>query len=151
MDLKEDLVQAKIYSRNLGELSGMVDTLLGEFKNAYTFAKLYPNNSEYTQQFQGVLNRLSTAVTETFNVSNNVLKSTEEVNSQLFILNKLIQDERQKNRQLKKKLGYVENQNNTSEQLIDNYTEIYNINYLRNWSLLLSTILCMFAIKTIYK
>lgn len=151
MDLNNELVQAKVYSTNLGELSGMVETLLGEFKNTYATAKLYPNNHEYTQQFQGILNRLSTAVSETFNVSNNVSNSTEEINSQLFILNKLIQEERQKNRQLKKKLGYVENQNNTSEQLIDNYTEMYNINYLRNWSLLLSTILCMLAIKAIYK
>ena len=45
----------------------------------------------------------------------------------------------------------VENTGNASSEMISNYKDMYNINYLRNWSLLLSSILCMITIGVIYK
>jgi len=60
-------------------------------------------------------------------------------------------EERDKNKKLRQKLGMVEDKNNSSLEMINDYKEIYQINYLRNWALFLSTIICIFTIKTIYK
>ena len=73
------------------------------------------------------------------------------MNQQLFKLNIFITKERQKNRKLKSKLGIIENTGNASTEMINNYKELYNMNYLRNWSLLLSSFLCIAAIGVVYK
>ena len=45
----------------------------------------------------------------------------------------------------------VENTGNASSEMISDYKDMYNMNYLRNWSLLLSSVLCMVTIGLIYK
>ena len=63
----------------------------------------------------------------------------------------LIQREREKNRKLKKRLGIIEHENNAATEMISNYKEIYDMRYLRNWALGLSTLACIAAIGIVYK
>jgi hypothetical protein len=35
--------------------------------------------------------------------------------------------------------------------MINDYREIYDIKYLRNWGLFLSTIICIYTISVVYK
>ena len=58
-----------------------------------------------------------------------------EINKKMFALNILIQKEKERNRELKKKLGIVEHKNNAATELIYDYKNMYSEEYLRNWSL----------------
>ena len=58
------------------------------------------------------------------------------MNSKFQLLNKLIKKEKMKNSKLKRQLGIVENKYNGSDELISNYKEMYNLDYLNNFALI---------------
>jgi hypothetical protein len=74
-------------------------------------------------------------------ISNNIDKNTETINNRLQKINILIRKEKIKNKQLKRKLGIVEKKYNGSDELISNYKEIYNSDYLTNFALFCGVIL----------
>jgi lipopolysaccharide/colanic/teichoic acid biosynthesis glycosyltransferase len=44
----------------------------------------------------------------------------------------------------------VKNQNNASNEMIQNYKQIYNLDYLKNWGLFLSILIAALTIKKIF-
>ena len=147
----EDVIDSNKYSEKMNHLDAGINVILDEFKKFYVVAKMNPNNTEVQQQFQNIINSLAEVLSQLFKISNNVQVDIDKINKKLFELNVLITQERDKNKELKIKLGRIENTNNASSEMINNYKDMYNINYLRNWSLLLSSILCMAAIGIVYK
>ena len=139
------------YVEKMKQLDTNINVILDEFKKNYVVAKMNPTNTEVQEQFQNIINSLTNVLSQLFKISNNVQVDIDNINKKLFELNVVITDERDKNREFKKKLGMLENTGTASFEMINNYKEIYNINYLRNWSLLLSSILCMTAIGIVYK
>ena len=67
------------------------------------------------------------------------------------MLNGLIKIEKERNKELKKKLGIEENKNSAASELIMDYKNMYESGYLRNWALLLSIFLVGYTISKIYK
>jgi hypothetical protein len=63
----------------------------------------------------------------------------------------MIRKEREKNKELKHKLNFVEHKNNASTELISDYKKMYDYGYLRNWSLIISIVVSISLIKNIYK
>jgi hypothetical protein len=84
-------------------------------------------------------------------LSNNVESNTDGINKKLFELDVLIREEKRKNSILKKKLGIVEHKNNAASELISDYMNIYDIDYLRNWGLFFGIIIAVTAISRVYK
>lgn len=110
-----------------------------------------PTNEEYQTQFQNIVNNLSSVLSKLFSISNDVQVNIDKINKKLFELDIFIRREREKNRELKKKLGIVENKSNAASEMINDYKDIYDKGYLRNWSLILSSLICILAIGNIYK
>ena len=146
-----DLNISKQYEEKLKDLDSGINILLDEFKKVYVITRMNPNDQEYQQQFQSITNSLAEILSKLFVISNDVQVNIVNINKKLFELNDLIQNERDKNRELKRKLGMIENTSNASSEMISDYKNIYNYNYLRNWSLLISSLLCIGAIGIIYK
>ena len=63
----------------------------------------------------------------------------------------LIKKERVKNRELKRRLGIVESKTNSSNEMIDDYSNIYDYGYLRNWALFISIITSGIFISVVFK
>ena len=139
------------YKEKINELDSGINLLLGEFKKLYVITKMHPTNEEYQTQYQNIINNLATVLTKLFSVSNDVQINIDNLNKKLFEVDVLIREEREKNEKLKRKLGIVENKSNAASEMISDYKNIYDKRYLRNWSLLLSSILCMVAIGTLFK
>lgn len=125
--------------------------ILHEFKKIFILSKMHPENEEYQQQFSNVSNSLKELLSSFFTLSNDVQVNTDDISKKMLELDILIHKERVKNRELKRKLGIIEHQNNASTEMIDNYKEIYDMRYLRNWALGLSTLACIAAIGVVYK
>lgn len=153
MELSNDneVNQYNEYIEQLKKLDGGINIILEGFKRVYIVSKMNPTNEEYNQQFQNIANSLASILSQLFTISNSVQVNIDNINKNLVELNNLIKQERQTNRELKQKLGIIENNGNASTEMINDYTDIYNMNYLRNWSLLLSSIFCMISIGIIYK
>lgn len=135
----------------LDELKGVISLLLDEFKKLYVAAKMDPDNEDIQSQYQDVISNIEQMEIKLFSLSNDIQSNTAELNKQLKNLDRLITIERDRNKQLRKKLGMVEEKNNSALEMISDYKELYNIQYLRNWALFLSTIICIFTINTVYK
>jgi hypothetical protein len=83
-------------------------------------------------------------------MSNNIKIKINNINEKLLKLDVLIKEEKDKNKKLKKQLGMVEGQNISASEMITDYGEIYDRNYLRNWGLFISTIICIYTIRSMY-
>lgn len=156
MELDNENIELNIknptdYVNRLEELNGGVNILLDEFKKVYIIARMHPNNEDIQEQYQNMISNLNELQSKLFSTSNDVQVNIDDINKKMIELDLFIRKERQINKKLKIKLGIVEEKNNSASEMIDDYMEIYNMKYLRNWSLFLSTIICLFTISVIYK
>lgn len=76
------------------------------------------------------LNNLSASL---FMVSNDVDANIDNINKAFKALDILINRERKRNRELKRRLGIVETEVNSSKEMIHDYNQMYDEDYLRNW------------------
>lgn len=143
--------QSEQYKEKIKQFDIKTTLLFDEFKKLYVITNMNPTSEEYRVQYQNVINSLAEILSKQFSISNDLQVNTDNINKTLFELDILIKKERVKNKELKKKLGIFENKSNAAYEMINDYKDIYDKRYLRNWSLILSSIVCLVAIKAIYK
>jgi len=139
------------YIKQLNQLNESVDLLLAEFSKIFVLYKMNPNTPEYQQQYANMVANINQIQSKLFTTSNSVQVNIDEISQKLLELNILISIERNKNRELKSKLGMIQDKNNSASEMIYNYKQIYNYNYLRNWALFISISLCILTISKVYK
>ena len=150
-DYEHNFKKSEQYKEKIHQLDSGVYLLLHEFKKLYVITNMHPTNEEYQTQYQNIINSLAEILSKLFSISNDVQVNIDDLNKKLFEFDILIRQEREKNRELKRKLGIVENKSNAASEMISDYKNIYDKRYLRNWSLLLSSIVCIAAIGVIFK
>ncbi len=150
-NINEQFMSKQQYDELLGNITDSLNLILDEFKKLYVITNMHPNNQEYQQLFENCKTNLNAIQSKLFTVSNDIQSDTNKINALLLELDSKIKIERKNNRELKRKLGMIEHKNNSAFEMIDNYKEMYDSNYLRNWSLVLSTALCIFTIGVVYK
>ena len=138
------------FREKLQSLQQQLPAILEDFKKYYVFYNKNPEYDEYKQMFENMKTNLNKINSDLFVLSNNVSSNTDELNKQLIILNALIIQEKHKNRELKRKLGIVEHKSNAADEMITNFREIYESEYLRNWGLFGCIIVGGLLIKNVY-
>jgi hypothetical protein len=156
MELKSEYMNLKFknpqeYINKLDELYGVLDLLLDELKKLYVMKNMDPDNKDLQAKYDGTISNINLTQSKLLSLSIDIQGNTDIINKELSELDTLIRIERDRNKKLKKQLGMVENKNNSALEMISDYKEIYNIKYLRNWALFLSTIICIFTINSVYK
>ena len=71
-----------------------------------------------------------------FEIKKGIQQNDQELSKNLKTINTKISNARNKNKILSNGLYVTEDEYNTSEEMIDNYVEIYNLTYLKNFSML---------------
>ena len=142
--------EPQTFTQKLETLQSQLPSILDDFSKYYVLFNKNPEYPEYQQSFQNIKSNLNNINSNLFTLSNDVQKNTDKINETHFALDFLIKKEKEKNRQLKLKLGIVEHKNNAASELIYDYKEMYESGYLRNWALFLSIIVVGFTIKKIY-
>lgn len=137
-DIHDNFETPRIFNEKLQTLNQQLPSILGDFKKYYVFFNKNPEYSEYQNLFENIKGNLNKLSSNLFVLSNDVNLSTNELNKKLFALNVLIQEEKERNRQLKAKLGIAEHKNNAATELISDYKTMYSEEYLRNWALFIS-------------
>ena len=140
-----------IFKEKLKTLNQQLPAILDDFKKYYVFFNKNPEYPEYQNLFENIKANMTKLGSELFMLSNDVQSSTNEINVKLFSLDKLIHNEKERNRKLKKSLGIAENENNAATELITDYKYMYSEEYLRNWALFLSIIIIGTFISKIKK
>ena len=140
-NLIDDLTKPQVFLSQINTLKEKLPSILDDFKKYYVFYNKNPEYNEYQQMFENIKGNLQKINSELFITSNNIEKDTETINDRLQKINALIAREKIKNRQLKRKLGIVEKKYNGSDELISDYKEMYNLDYLNNFALLMGIVI----------
>jgi hypothetical protein len=140
-----------IFTQKLETLKSQLPAILADFEKYYVFFNKNPEYPEYEQMFQNIKSNLNDINSQLFVLSNDLQINTDKINEKLFALDVLIREEKTKNRELKLKLGIVEHKNSAASELIYDYKEMYESDYLRNWALFLSIIVVGIAISKTFK
>jgi len=139
------------FRESLQTLQQQLPAILEDFKKYYVFYNKNPEYDDYRQMFENIKANLNKVNSDLFVLSNEVSSNTDDLNTRLFELDALIEQEKQKNIELKQKLGIVENKTAATDEMITNFREIYESKYLRNWGLFGCIIVGGLIIKNIYK
>ena len=140
----------EVFTEKVETLQQQLPPILDDFNKYFVLHNIDPNYPEYETTFNNIKQNLNSLASSLFMVSNDLDINIDNVNKSFKILDVLIVKERNRNRELKRKLGIVEDKYNSSKELIDNYNEMYNTEYLRNWGLFLSSIIVGVSISKIF-
>ena len=150
-DISDNFKTPGIFNEKLETLNKQLPAILDDFKKYYVFFNKNPEYPEYQNAFENIKGNMNKLSSDLFMLSNDVQSSTGELNKKLFALNILIKKEKERNRQLKLRLGIVEHKNNAATELISDYKNMYSEEYLRNWALFVSILIIGLAISKIGK
>ena len=150
-DISDNFKTPGIFNEKLQTLNKQLPAILDDFKKYYIFFNKNPEYPEYQNAFENIKGNMNKLSSDLFMLSNDVQSSTGELNKKLFALNILIKKEKERNRQLKLRLGIVEHKNNAATELISDYKNMYSEEYLRNWALFVSILIIGFSISKIDK
>ena len=143
--------EPKEFKEQVNSIKIEMSTVLDDFKKLYILHNMNPTNQEYLQQYDNSVSSITQKLAELFTNSNNIQNETNSLSKRLLPLDKSIKAERSKNIRLKKQLGIVDNKTNAADEMISNYKEMYDNNYLRNWALFLTTLVGIYSIAIVFK
>jgi hypothetical protein len=138
------------FRNKINELTQQLPAILSDFVKYYVFYNKNPEYEEYRNFYFNAKNNLIKIGSDAFALSNNIQYNTDKLNEKMNCLNIAINKERKINRKLKIGLGIIENKNDASEELINDYEQIYQLNYLKNFGLFLSIIVVFFVVKNMF-
>jgi len=120
------------YLNTIQTIQQQLPSILDDFKKYYVFYNKNPTYDEYQSIFDNLKSNISTFENELIKITGNTDTNIIQITKQLLDLNKFIQFEKERNINLKSTVSNYNNQYNGSKELITNYKEIYNWNYLMN-------------------
>jgi hypothetical protein len=125
--------------------------VLDDFIKYYIFYNKNPDYPEYSQMFENIKSNLNNINSTLFTLSNSVDVNINNLSTHLFTLNTAIKKEKIINRKLKHKLGILEQQMDSTDEMIDDYSQMYDERYLHNCALFLSILASGVAISVVFK
>jgi hypothetical protein len=146
-----NLPKTTFFSSKVQTLKDKIQPILDDFQKYFVFNKLNPEYTEYQQIFANIKSNISSISSELFMLINGIESKTDEINNKLLLIDIAIKKEKDKNRQLKKQLGIVINENNGADEMIYDFKEIYNVNYLKNWALFIGIIITIILLITLFR
>ena len=148
--LLNQFTKPEIFTEKVQTLQKQLPAILDDFNKYFVLYNKDPNYPEYENMFNNIKQNLNTFSSSLFMLSNEVDSTIDNIIKVFKELDILINRERERNRELRRKLGLVEQDNNSYKELINNYSEMYDADYLRNWGLFLSTIVVGISITKMF-
>ena len=136
---------------NIDTYKWQLPGMLADFKRDYVLYYTTPTLTEYQTAYANSTANLTALNTSVFTTSNNVQRKTGIINTNLGLLHTAITTEKEKNTRLKGKLSDLNQKYDGSDEMISNYKQLYNIEYLRNWALLLGIIVAGTVVSKVFK
>jgi hypothetical protein len=143
-------IKPEFFTERVETMQQQLPPILDDFNKYFVLYNKSPNYPEYENMFNNIKQNLNSLGASLFLVSNDVDSNIDNINKAFKNLDILITKERVKNRQLKRKLGIVETEANSSKEMINDFNQMYDDDYLRNWGLFLSTIVVGVSISKMF-
>jgi hypothetical protein len=146
----QELPETSTYRTQLQSLSDQMPHILEDFQEYYVLTNMNPLSIEYQNMYQSIVTNISNVNSQAFTITNDIEKNIETINYTLKALNANIVTQKQENVTLKKQLGVTDGTIDTSEQLIDEYKDTYNMTYLQNFNKIVGIVIAIYFIRKIF-
>ena len=113
--LMDQFEKPEMFTQKIETLQQQLPAILDEFNKYFVLYSTDPSYPEFGTMFNNIKQNLNSLSASLFMVSNDVDANTDEINKTLKKLDVLITKERRQNRELRRKLGIIEEQNNSSK------------------------------------
>ena len=150
-NIYNDYTKPQLFKETEERFKTSLGPILDNFKKLYILHNMHPSDQEYQQQYDNVVSNIKQQLAGLFTVSNDIQQETTRLGKELLPVNESIKHEKERNSELKRQLGMVEHKTNAANEMISNYKEIYDKNYLRNWGLFLSSLIGMYSIAVVFR
>jgi hypothetical protein len=142
---------------NINELQNKINILeekigpiLDDFKKYYIFYNSAPHYDEYQSIYENLKGNLLSINNELLDISRNTNNKIVDINESFFKINKIIEDERNKNKKLKTIENGINDDYNGSEIMINEYKKKYNKSYTINVLMLLGIIISSITLIKVF-
>jgi hypothetical protein len=150
-NILDNFPKPSIFLSQLDTIQTQIGPILDDFNKYFVFYNMNPQISENEQMYDNIKNNIQELYLKLIKISQDVDKNVNQINNDYKELNKLIEILKTRNKILKKKLGIVENTYDGSDTMISNYKDLYNLQYLKNFSLGLGIVFSVFLITKLFK
>ena len=140
-----------IFLSQLNTIQSQLGPILDDFNKYFVFYNMNPQISENQQMYDNIKNNIQELYTSLLTITKDVDKNVNQINYEYQELNKLIEVLKKRNSILKQKLGIVEDTYDGSDTMISNYKDMYNLQYLKNFSLGLGIVFSLVLITKLFK
>ena len=143
-------IKPELFTERVKTLEQQLPPILDDFNKYFVLYNKTPNYPEYENMFNNIKQNLNSLGASLFIVSNDVDTNIDNITNVFKTLDILINRERKRNRELKRRLGIVESEANSSKEMIHDYNQMYDEDYVRNWGLFLSTVVVGVSISKMF-
>jgi len=125
--------------------------ILDDFTKYYILYKQNPSSNEFTQMFSSIKGNVHKIHSQLFTVTNTIQTGITDLNDLMRELNTKIEEEKKANKILILDLNKLNNRNNGATEMVDNYQSMYNLQYFKNFTMILGIILLILMLIFINK
>jgi len=154
---KEMKDKIKLKSNKYKEYNDVLDVLAIEFNENLINLEWYfiahskfPDFPEYSSNYYRIKNRLDSILNEMKLLSVDIQKNIDYLNEISRILNIELDIYRKENKRLEKRVENVESVDTTSQELIDDYTNLYNNQRSFNIGMVFTFVVAFFIMRKIF-
>ena len=140
-----------IFLTRLNTIQEQLGPILDDFNKYFVFYNMNPQISENQKMYDNIKNIIQEIYTALLRISTDINDNVTKINTEYHELNKLIELLKERNIILKKKLGLAEDTYDGSDTMINNYKDMYNLQYLKNFSLGLGIFFSIILITKLFK
>ena len=140
-----------VFSQKLKELAQKLSPVYESFEKSFILHHKDENDNEYKQIYEGDKRNLEGIVNDGFILENDITNNILHLNRNLEKLYVEIEILKKENKRLTRKAILLNNGVNATDEMIDNYKEFYEIQYLRNWAVVLAIIVVVITISKVFK
>ena len=119
--------------------------------DTFTKPSIFLSQLDTIQMYDNIKNNIQELYTSLLTISTDIDKNVNQINTDYQELNKLIEILKERNIILKQKLGIAEDTYDGSDTMISNYKDMYNLQYLKNFSLGLGIVFSVVLITKLFK
>ena len=143
---------ANKFDEKIKTIKGSFFSALDDFKKYYVFFHKNPEIDEYQNFFSNSKEQLQKLNAEIFLVTNNIQKNIKDLDMEMQVVTKKLQNEKELNGELMKLINSIKTTQDGSAIMIDDAKDEYNMQYYANWEIFMGIVIFMgISIKLLSK
>lgn len=132
--------QALTFDEKINNIQTSFFSVLDDFKKYYVFYNKNPEVDEYQNFYSNSKGQLQQLNSDIFLVTNDIQQKIQELDSTMKITSIKLESEKKLNDELLKLINNIQTTQDGSEIMINDAKEEYNLQYYKNWELVIGII-----------